>query len=290
MDLTLRIFATGALIAALVFSLLSFPPVPFAKASSPAPQTSVSVFLNCPSEISFALPESSGTCASGNYSGTYTGPTATPIANLTSEFYLSSFTGGVKVTFSLTDVTSRNLVLSGVGYGNMSGGTCSSPTRVVATRFTPASNAIGSGDQLRVALSVTYTGTGTPAFCSGGANATLISFAASMSGVGNSLLTSLLTPGVPVETTIGSYRGLAQNYTNTGGTTITAIVQGVVKNQAGATVDVLSSSAITLSPGARVTAFLPFNNYPSGSYSVTTIAITISFIPISTAVVAEVSV
>jgi hypothetical protein len=103
------------------------------------------------------------------------------------------------------------------------------------------------------------------------------------------LLSSLLTPGSPAQTTLLGYEGVSENYTNTGGATLTAIVQGVVKNQAGGTVDILSTS-ITLSPGAKVTAFLAFGKYPSGSYTVTFIAMTSSDVPIAAAAVAEVSV
>jgi len=68
---------------------------------------------------------------------------------------------------------------------------------------------------------------------------------------------------------------------------LTVFVQGVLKNQAGGTVDILSTS-ITLPPGAEVTAFLAFKTYPAGSYTVTVVAITTSYVPISNSAVASV--
>jgi hypothetical protein len=220
----------------------------------------------------------------------YNGINEIPLANISSIFYLASATGGVKVTFSLTDSTTGKPLFNGVGYGSMSGGTCSSPTLVVATKFVATSNSINSGDKLVAALNTTFTGTGTPTFCSGGSDATLISFkTAVLAGASPPLLSNILTPSQPVQTTLLSFEGVAGNYTNTGSAAITALVQGVVKNQAGSTVDVLTTS-ITLAPGADVTAFLPFKQYPSGSYTVTTVAITSSFVPISASAVAEVTV
>jgi len=282
-----RIGTAGILIVALALSLGSLAATPVT-AAPPSPQSSISIFLNCPGSIDLAFPGSSGSCYSGNYTGVYNGIAEVPLANLTSDFYLASATGGVKVTFSITDSTSGKLLLSGVGYGAMTGGTCSSPTLVVATKFVPTSNTINSGDKLVASLNTTFTGTGTPAFCSGGSVATLISFKTSViTGSNLPLLSNLLVPGQPLQTTLLSYEGVEENYTNIGGTTITAVVQGVVKNQAGSTIDILSTS-ITVSPGEKVAAFLAFKTYPSGSYTVTTIAITSSYVPVSNIAVADV--
>jgi hypothetical protein len=280
----------GILFVALSLSLSSLPAVGPAGAAGASSQATMSIYLNCPGSIALAFPASSGSCSSGNYTEVYNGIAQVPLANLTSDFYLASATGGVKVTFSLTDRTSGKLLLSGVGYGAMTGSTCSSPTLIVPTKFTPTSNVINSGDNLVASLNTTFTGTGTPSFCSGGSGATLISFKTTvLTGTSQPLLSSLLTPGQPVQTTLLSFEGVVENYTNTGSVALTAIVQGVVKNQAGSTVDVLSTS-ITLSPGATVTSFLAFKQYPSGSYMVTIVAITSSYVPISTSAVAEVSV
>jgi len=277
------------LVVALCLTLGSLPVAAPAGAASPSPQASISVYLNCPGSISLAFPASTGSCSSGNFTGVYNGIPEVPLANITSYFYLGSATGGVKVTFSVTDRTSGKLLLSGVGYGAMTGGSCSSPTLIVATRFTPTSNVISSGDSLVASLNTTFTGTGTPTFCSGGTDATLISFETSVTGTAQPLLSNLLTPGQPLQTTLGGFEGVAENYTNTGTVAITAIVQGVVTNQAGSTVDVLSAS-ITLPASATVTAFLAFKQYPSGTYTVTTVAITSSYVPISAGSVAMVSV
>jgi len=288
--LTHRVGVGGVLVFILGLSLVSLPVAGSAGATTSVPQSSISIYLSCPGSIALAYPASTGSCSSGNFTGVYGGVNAIPLANLTSFFYLASATGGVKVTFGLADSTTGKPILSGVGYGSMSGGTCSSPTLVIATKFTPTSNTINSGDKLVATLNTTFTGTGTPTFCSGGLDATLIQFKTSvLAGSNPPLLSSILTPGQPVQTAIGGYEGVAQNYTNTASISITAIVQGVVKNQAGSTVDVLSTS-ITLAPGEEVAAFLPFKQYPSGSYTVATVAITSSFVPISASAVAEASV
>jgi len=285
---TPRVLATCLLVAALTFSLVSVTGN-VAEAAGPVVGSSISVYITCPGTISFALQTASGPCGSGNYTGVYTGISQMPVANLTSEFYLASASGGVKVTFNLTDATTGKLLLNGVGYGAIDGGSCSSPSLVIATGFTTSANVINSGDRLEASLNTTFTGTGTPAFCAGGSDATLISFKTAVPGSAHPLFSSMLNPGKPAQTMLLGYEGVAENYTNPSGVAITAIVQGVVKNQAGNTVDVLSSS-ITLSPGAEVTAFLAFNKYPSGSYTVTVIALTSSDVPIAAPVVAEVSV
>lgn len=272
------------------FALASMPSAGLARATSSSPQSSVSIYLDCPGSVALAFPASTGSCASGNYTGVYNGIDEIPLANITSIFYLASATGGVKVTFSLTDSTTGKLLLNGVGYGSMTGGTCSSPTPIVATKFVASSNTINSGDKLVATLNTTFTGTGSPTFCSGGLDATLVSFKTTvLVGTSPPLLSNILTPGQPVQTTLLSFEGVEQNYTNTGSVAITAIVEGVVKNQAGSTVDILTTS-ISLAPGAKVAAFLPFKQYPSGSYTVTMVAITSSYVPISASTVAEVTV
>ena len=281
---------SGILVVALCLSLALLPGASPTGAAGTASQASISIYLNCPGSIALAFPATSGSCSSGNYTGVYNGIAEVPLANITSDFYLASATGGVKVTFSLTDRTSGKLLLSGVGYGAMAGGSCSSPTLVTPTKFTPTSNVINSGDNLVASLNTTFTGTGAPRFCSGGSDATLISFKTTvLTGTSQPLLSSLLTPGRPVQTTLGTFEGVAENYTNTGSVALTAIVQGIVKNLAGSTVGIISTS-ITSSPGATVTGFLTFKQYPSGSYTVTIVAITTSYVPISTTTVAQVSV
>ena len=284
-----KMFAVGLLIVALALAVVSFPSPAPAEATSQAVQSSVSVYLNCPGSISFAMPSSSGSCTSGNFTGVYLGTAQVPMTNLATYFFMSSATGGVKVTFNLKDVTSGKPILSGVAYGSISGGNCSSSSLVRPANITTTPNTIDSGDKLEASLQTIFTGTGTPTFCSGGSSPTLISITTNVgSGAGSPLLTVLLTPGEPIQTTLAGYKGVAENYTNTGSSSIVALVQGVVKDQAGRTVDVLSTS-ITLSPGSRVTAFLPFKQYPSGSYFVTTIAMTPTYVPISSSAVAEVS-
>ncbi|HEV2138953.1 MAG TPA: hypothetical protein VGR53_08925 [Nitrososphaerales archaeon] len=197
-------------------------------------------------------------------------------------FYLASANGGVKVTFSLMDVTTGKLLINGVGYGSISGGTCSSPNLIVPTSFTSSSNALNSGDTVKASLGITFTGTGTPAFCSGGNSATLISVGTTvLLGSNQPLLTTTLSPGTAKQTTLSGFTGVAESYKNTGSVGITAIVVGVLKNFAGSTVDVLTTS-VTASPGGNVTAFLPFKQYSPGTYTVAIIAISGSNVPVST--------
>jgi len=288
--LATRIGVVGPLLFALALAFLPLASAVPAAASGPAAGSSLSVYISCPGVISFGLPNAAGSCTSGNFTGVYTGVGQVPIANLTSEFYLAFATGGIKVTFGLTDMTSGKPLLNGVGYGSIAGGDCSSASLVIATNFVPTSNLISSGDRLQVFLNATFTGTGTPTFCSGGSSATLVSFRTTVSsGAGTPLLTSLLVPGSPTQADLSGFEGVTETYGYTGSASMAAIVQGVLKNQAGATVDVLSTS-ITLSPGAEVTAFLSFNKYPTGSYTLTIVALTSSEVPISPAAEAEVSV
>ena len=287
--LSLRISALGPVLLALSLSFLPLASALPVAASEPTVGSSVSVYISCPGVISFVLPNAAGYCTSGNFTGVYTGVAQVPIANLTSEFYLAFATGGVKVTFGLTDLTSGKPLLEGVGYGSIAGGDCSSASLVIATNLVPTSNLISSGDKLEGSLNTTFTGTGTPTFCSGGSSATLISFRTMVTSGAAPLLASLLAPGSPIQTNLLGYEGVSDTYAYKGSAPMTVVVQGVVKDQAGNTVDVLSTS-ITLSPGAEVTAFLSFNKYPSGSYTVTIFALTSSEVPISPAAVAEVSV
>ena len=259
-------------------------------ASGPSTQSSISVYLNCPNGVSFAEPGAGNSCGSGNYTGVYTGISQAVVANGTSAFYLASATGGVKVTFSVTDLTTGKLLLSGVGYGSMSGGTCASPAVVLPAKAAAETNAINSGDELRSSLNTTFTGTGTPEFCSGGASATLISLdTIVIAGATQPSLTTMLTAGSPYQTTLSGFNGVAQSYVDTGTSSFTAVVVGVVKSSSGSTVDVLVTS-VTVSPGTSATAFLKFNQYPTGTYTVSVLAITSSNVPVSTAGVATFSV
>jgi len=251
--------------------------------TGPALQSSVSAYLNCPA-ISFAAPGASGPCSPGNYTAIYSGVSQTIGTSQNSLFYLASAMGGVKVTFSLTDATTGKLLINGVGYGSISGGTCSTPDLIVPTSFAPTSNVVNSGDSLKASFGVIFTGTGTPSFCSGGASATLISVGTTVvQGATQPLLTTTLTAGTARQTTLSGFTGVAESYKNTGSSGITAIVVGVLKNFAGSTVDVLTTS-VTASPNGNVTAFLPFKQYPSGTYTVTLIAIAGSNVPVSTSV------
>jgi hypothetical protein len=264
---------------ALILGSLAFPAPAIGTGS--AVQSSVSVFLACPA-ISFSSPGASASCAAGNYTAVYSGISQTIGSTQNSLFYLASANGGVKVTFGLTDVTTGKLLISGVGYGSISGGTCSAPDLVIPTSFTTTANALNSGDTVKAALGVVFTGTGTPAFCSGGSASTLVSVGTTVAlGSSQPLLTTTLTPGRARQTTLSGFTGIAESYKNTGSVSMTAIVVGVLKNFAGSTVDVLTTS-VTASPNANVTAFLPFKQYSSGTYTVTIIAIASSDVPVST--------
>jgi hypothetical protein len=244
-------------------------------------QSSVSVFLNCPS-ISFAAPGASASCGAGNYTAIYSGISQTFASTQDSLFYLASATGGVKVTFNLTDVTTGKLLFHGVGYGSLSGGSCTSPNLIVPASFASSSNTLSSGDTVKASLGTVFTGTGTPTFCSGGSTATLISVGTTVAfGSSQPFLTTTLTAGSARQTTLSGFAGVGVSYKNTGSTAVTAIVVGVVKNFAGSSVDVLTTS-VAASANANVTAFLPFRSYPPGTYTVTVIAILTSNVPVST--------
>jgi hypothetical protein len=213
----------------------------------------------------------------------YSGVSQTFGATENSLFYLASATGGIKVTYSLTDTTTGKPLISGVGYGLISGGSCSSPTLILPTSFTSSSNTLNSGDSVKASFGAVFTGTGTPMFCSGGASATLISAGTTVAaGSSQPLLTTTLTAGSAKETTLSGFTGVAISYKNTGSTQMTAIVVGVVRNFAGSSVDVLTTSVLA-SANANVTAFLPFRQYPPGTYTVTLIAILTSNVAVSTA-------
>lgn len=246
-----------------------------------AVQSSVSVYLNCPS-VSFASPGATASCGAGNYTAIYSGVSQTIGSTQNSLFYLASATGGVKVTFNLIDATTGKILINGIGYGSISGGTCSTPDLIVPTSFTASSNALNSGDMVKATLGITFTGTGTPTFCSGGTSSTLISVGTTvLLGANQPLLTTTLTAGMARQTTLSGFGGVAESYKNSGSVEVTAIVVGVLKNFAGSTVDVLTTS-VTASPNANVTAFLPFKQYASGTYTVTLIAIAGSNVPVST--------
>ena len=276
--------------AALAF-VLALVPAP-AGATSPPVQSTISIFLACPSGVLFGAPSGSSTCGSGNYTATatYTGMNETMGSTQNSVFFLASATGGVKVMFNVTDVTTGDALIQGVGYGKMDGGSCASPTVVTPASFVPSSNQLRSGDKVKVNLTTLFTGTGTPVLCSGGAAATVISFGTTISaGGGIAYLSTTLSAGNPIETTINGYKGVSEAYVNTAGVVITAIVVGVVKSSSGATVTIISSS-VTAVPNISVVAFLPFGTLPSGTYSITLIAITSSDVPISSPITTTVAV
>jgi hypothetical protein len=232
--------------------------------------------------VAFALPSASGSCLSGTYSGVYTGFSQALGSTLDAVFYLASASGAVKVTFSVADTNSSKVLVSGVGSGSVSGGTCASPTAIVPSSFNIYSGTINTGDVLQVFVATTFSGTGTPTFCSGGGSATLISMGtAPVVGSTSPVLTTLLTAGRPIQSSLSGYQGVSVSYLNTGSALITALVLGRIRTSAGSTIDVLVTS-ITLAPNQNVTAFLPFRQYSSGTYTVTVIAVSGSEVPIST--------
>jgi hypothetical protein len=271
-----------AVIAMLVLGFVPIVSLGAAHATSPGVQSTISVYLACNGSVAFAEPGAPASCVSGNYTGIYTGISQDVISNQTSVFFLAMATGGVKVTFSLTDVTTDELLIKGVGYGAISGGTCSSADSVVPSSTTVSTNVVSSGDTLRAALNTTFTGTGTPTFCSGGNSSTLITLGTTVvGGQAQPPLSNLLRAGNPHQSTLFGFDGVAETYVNTGTSAFTAVVMGVVKNSSGSTIDVLISSA-SITPGANVTAFLKFDQYPSGTYTVDVLVTTSSNVPIST--------
>jgi hypothetical protein len=243
-------------------------------------QSSISAYLNCPSGLSYAFPGGSGSCPSGVYSAVYTGVSQTVATTQFSVFYLASASGGVKVTFNFTDTTTGKPLFNGVAYGSISGGTCSSPSVVVPASFTATSNLITSGDTLKLSLNTTFTGTGTPMFCSGGASATLVGAWSTPSG-SNQYLTTALSAGTPSQTTLSGYQGVSIAYSSNSGNSVTAVVLGILKAGTGSTVDILASS-VTVPAGQSATAFLVMGQYPSGTYTITIVAFTGSDVPVST--------
>ncbi len=244
-------------------------------------QSSVSVYLNCPASITFALPAATGPCSGGNFTAIYSGVSQIVNTARGIVFYLSTATGGVKVTFSLTDQTTGKLLISGVGYGSMNSTSCSTPDLVVPASTNPTSNELNSGDTVKASFGIVFTGTGTPTFCSGGAKATLVSVGTTVAAGSGAVLDTTLTAGTPQQSTLSGFNGVSETYTNNGGSSLTVFVVGTVKNSAGSTIDLLSTS-ITLTSGGTTTAFLPFKQYPSGTYTVTVMAITTSNVAVST--------
>jgi hypothetical protein len=259
--------------------------------ASTAVQSSVSAFLTCPISLSFSAQQGGSTCSSGSYKGVYNGVSQAVASTQNSVFYLASATGGVKVNYSLTDISSAKLLIHWVGFGSVSGGTCSSPSVVLPAGAVSGSNSyvintgatINSGDTIRASLNITFTGTGSPQFCSGGATGTLISIGTTpIIAPGQAILTTTLTAGKAHQTTLLGYTGVSESYIDNGGAGFNALVLGILKDSSGRTVDVISTS-ISASPGVNVTAFLPFSNYPSGSYTITVLAMTSQFASASTA-------
>ena len=279
-DLARTLLAAWLLVVLSIFSGATAVALPVYASGSSA-QTTTSIYLVCPASVSFASPSSSGSCTAGNFTGTYTGLTVTPMSNFTSEFFLAAATGGVKVTFNLVDVTTGKDLIQEVAYGSIAGGTCANPSVVVPTSFTSYSNPINSGDAVKASVDAIFTGTGTPMFCSGGGRATLVSFVSGIqTGSSPPLLTTLLTAGVASETTLSGFEGVSVSYVNTASTSLSVVVLGVVHGASGVTVAILSTS-VTLSTGAQVTAFVPFGNLPSGQYTVVVIALSTTDVPIS---------
>jgi hypothetical protein len=268
-------------------------------AASGSTQSSVSAFISCPATISFDSPGGAGSCLYGDFTGVYTGVSQTVGSTQDSVFYMASATGQVGVNYTLTDLTSGKVLLKWLAAGSISGGTCSSPSAVVPS--SPSANStyyvissgdvINSGDTLKIHLVWTsFSGSGSPTFCSGGSGPTLISISTTVAtGSAPPVLANRLRAGTPHQTTLAGYTGVVQTYFNTGTANFTAVVLGVLKDSSGRTVDVLAAS-IVATPNANVTAFLVFKQYPSGSYSMTVFATTNQYVPVSSAAVAPVSV
>ncbi len=265
----------------------------FASVGSAAPslavgpvQSTLSAFLSCSAGVSFAAPATASSCASGTYTGAYTGVDEVVGTTQNSLFYLAFANGGVKITFSLTDATTGALLFSGVGYGSISGGTCASPSIIVPASSTSSASTITSGDTLKMVLNTTFTGTGTPTFCAGGSSATLISVGTTVvTASAQPTLTTMLTAGKAHQTTLFGFSGVAESYVDTGSAPLTAIVLGMVKNSAGATVAVMTTSDSFSTTGSNATAFLAFPpGVQPGTYSVVVVAVTGSNVPVSSAV------
>jgi len=254
-------------------------------------QSSLAVFLSCPKVIGFALPENSSSCGSGDYSAVYTGTSQTVSAYQDSVFYLSNATGGVKVVYALTDSTTNQLVESGKAYGSISGGDCTTPSVVVGNVSVAVGTSvvISSGDTLKAFLNITFTGTGTPVFCSGGSSATLILIQTAPVSSTGALLTTTLTAGRAQQTTIDGYPGVSIPYLNTASSAMNALVYGTVRNNAGAIVGYLLTT-ISLLPTQNVTASLVLYHYAPATYTITIIATTPVNVPVSTPVTANVTV
>jgi hypothetical protein len=261
-----------------------------ATASAPGVQSTLSFYLSCSTSMSFAAPASASSCGGGTYSAIYSGVGEAAGQNRTSRIYMAEATGGVKVTFNLTDATTGSLVFKGVAYGTVSGGTCSAPSAISPTSFQTSSVTVGSGDRLALSLGIVFTGTGTPTLCSGGASATLFSIGTTVvSGSSQAVLTTALTAGTPYQTTLEGFSGVAVIYTDTGNSPLTAFLYGDVHNSAGATVGVVTTSVAT-SPGVGATAFLALpQGLPSGTYTINIVAVTSTDIPVSTSQVATVT-
>lgn len=266
-----------------------------AAVSAPAAQSSISVYVSCPGSVVFSAPLAAGTCPTGNFTAaaSYTGVSQMVASNLTSLFYLASAAGGVKVIFSVADATTGSPLVRGVGYGAPSGGTCANPDVVTPVSTTVFDNEVNSGDKLNLTVDLLFTPVGapsTPAFCSGGTSSTLVGLGTTVaSAQGEPLTTSTLASGNAQQTSLSGYNGVSETYTNLGSSTVTAVVIGVLKGSTGSTVDMLVTS-VTVPPGLTATAFLPFiRSYPSGSYTLTTIAVSVSYVPLSSYSVAAVT-
>ena len=275
----------------LVMVAATFPSggAPEVDASSPM-YSSMSFYLNCRSGLAFALPSESGACGSGNYSAVYNGVSQIVDSPQRFVFYLASAQGSIVVTYSVTDETSHNLLARGSGYGSISGGTCANPSVSMPSTLSSSSNLISSGDKLQVFFNATFTGTGTPMFCSGGASASLIGLRTiPVTGSNLPKLTTVLSAGTPKQTVLSGHPGVSVTYTSTVGVSMTAVVIGILKAPNGNVVDVLTTS-VMVPQFYFATAFLPLGSYATGTYSITIIAITGSQVPISTSFSGSVSV
>ena len=134
-------------------------------------QSTLSLFVDCPSSIGFALPNSSGTCSPGYfnvfYSATYTGIEESVGSSLSYEFYFASATGQAMVTFSVSDQTTKNTVLNQSVTASLSGGGCGNPSSISGTASNSLAATIATGDILQLTVNIAFSVTGLPSIISG---------------------------------------------------------------------------------------------------------------------------
>ena len=100
--------------------------------------------------------------------------------------------------------------------------------------------------------------------------------------VNDPYLTTTLTSGKPIQTSINGYNAIALNYTNTMTTPILAVIWASVQNQAGQTVATFVSTN-NLPPGQTAPAVIAVTGLLANTaYTARIFALTTSGVPIST--------